>query len=162
MNSENTPRGPLRRFFALPTFFKVMFLPTWISLGLARIIVLTIPFRFVASTLGYHTSVYPAIPLVDKQATIRARQISRLIIGTAKYCPWDANCFAQALTARLFLKIFDIPHAICFGLKRNNQQKLDAHAWVCAGAVRVTGGYSFDQYAVVNSYVSIADWITPK
>lgn len=159
MTRRDTPRGPIRRFFALPVFFQVMFFPAWISLGLARMFVLTIPFRFIAKTLGYHASVHPAVPIIDKHATRRARQISTLITGTAKYCPWNANCFAQALTARLFLNIFDIPHTICFGLKRNSLQKLDAHAWVCTGTVRVTGGYSFDQYAVVNSYVSIPDWI---
>jgi hypothetical protein len=30
---------------------------------------------------------------------------------------------------------------------------MKAHAWVAAGPIRVTGGISFDQYAIVGMYV---------
>lgn len=143
-----------RSFLRLPVFLQLGVLPTWCLLGLARLLVLTIPFRKIAPRLGQHAGIQVSIPIIPKQAVHRARMISRLITTTARYCPWNANCFAQAITARVWLACYGIPYALYFGLKKSPEQQLEAHAWVCAGPVKVTGGDSFDTFTVVSVFVS--------
>ncbi|MFZ6689833.1 lasso peptide biosynthesis B2 protein [Undibacterium sp. SXout11W] len=147
----------LRSFFRQPVFFQLFFLPTWCVLGFARMLVLCIPFRHIAPRLGHHAGIHAAVPLIALESIPRARQISRLVTTTARYCPWNANCFAQAITARLWLGIYDIPYALYFGLKKSEDQQLLAHAWVCAGPVRVTGGESFQEFTVVSMFISSAE-----
>jgi hypothetical protein len=148
----------LGSFLRQPAFFQLYFFPTWCILGLARMLVLSIPFRHIAPRLGHHAGVHAAVPLIAPEAIVRARQISRLIVTTARYCPWNANCFAQTITARFWLGIYGIPYALYFGLKKGEDQQLLAHAWVCAGPVRVTGGDSFQEFTVVSMFVSQAEW----
>jgi hypothetical protein len=72
----------------------------------------------------------------------------------ARFTPWDSNCFAQAITARLLLGLYGLPYALYFGLKRDaGSMGMKAHAWVVAGRIRVTGGASFGRYTVVAMYV---------
>ncbi|MEB0140916.1 MULTISPECIES: lasso peptide biosynthesis B2 protein [unclassified Undibacterium] len=148
----------LRNFLRQPRFFQLGFFPTWCLLGLARMVVLSVPFRQIAPRLGQHAGVNAAVPLLTPAAIFRARQISHLINGSARYCPWNANCFAQAITARCWLKVYGIPYALYFGLKKDAEQKLLAHAWVCAGPVYVTGGNSFSEFTVVSMFLSPALW----
>lgn len=154
MKSVRSLARKLRSFSRLPAFIQLGMVPTWCLLGLARILVLTIPFRTIAARLGKHAGVQISIPIISKQAVMRAHLISRLVRTTARYCPWNANCFAQAITARTWLACYGIPYALYFGVKKSPEQQLEAHAWVCAGPVKVTGGDSFDTFTVVSVFVS--------
>jgi hypothetical protein len=125
-------------------------------LGIARLVVLLISFSNIAPFLGYSVPVQN-MPLqsciVGSRKINRIRQISRLISTTARYCPWKANCFAQAIVARIFLGWFGLPYLICFGLRRGDGQ-LKAHAWVVSGVDFVTGGNGFTDHTVVGCYCS--------
>jgi hypothetical protein len=73
----------------------------------------------------------------------------------AAYTPWDSNCFSQAVTARLLLGLYKVPYVLCFGLSRYREAGvLDAHAWILAGRINVTGGNSFETYTVVGAFLS--------
>lgn len=54
--------------------------------------------------------------------------------------PWTSDCFPQALTARLLLRVARVPHVVTFGLRRDDAGALKAHVWVATGEVAVTGG----------------------
>lgn len=141
----------LKHFWQKDWFFKLGFIPTWLILGLARAMVLSIKFRVLARYLGKHQGILLATPMLTPEQTQRARQISRLITTTSRYCPWRANCFAQAIAARFWLAHFKIPLMLYFGLAKT-ERELAAHAWVSSGRLFVTGGNSFSQYTVVASY----------
>lgn len=147
----------VRNFGHLPTLIRLGLLPTWLLLGLARMLVLCIPFRMIAPRLGRHAGPHAFVPLIPSPLVAQARQIARLIQIAARYCPWRANCFAQAIAARVWLKGLGIPHALYFGVRKDAERRLKAHAWVCAGPVFVTGGGSFGQFTVVGTFVSYAD-----
>lgn len=141
----------IKTFIRQDWFFKLGFLPTWCLLGIARAMVLTTKFRVVARYLGNHQGISVYTPLLTDPQLRRARQISGLITTTSRYCPWKANCFAQAIVARFWLGLFKIPLMLYFGLAKKDGEIL-AHAWVCSGRWYVTGGSSFGQYTVVASY----------
>lgn len=123
-------------------------------LALARLTVLIIPFRSIAPLLGRHIGLDAFIPLTTDQKQKRAHLIGKTIRISAKYAPWDANCFAQAIVARILLKIYKIPYSIFFGLKptSNDIGKMDAHAWTTSDRVAVTGGHGFDRFTVVATF----------
>jgi hypothetical protein len=123
-------------------------------LGLSRLLVLTIPFRRLSALLGKGTGLAPWIPILSAGQTLRALHIGRAVRTMARFTPWDSNCFAQAITARLLLGLYGLPYALYFGVMRDaGPTGMKAHAWIAAGRIRVTGGPSFGQYTVVAMYV---------
>lgn len=150
----STISGKIRTFVGLPAFVKLWAIPVWFMLGLARLAVLVIPMRFLARFMGAAAGLAARLPIVTVQQHARALLISNVIKLAARYAPWNANCFAQALTARFLLGVYDVPYAIFFGLMRDpSSREMKAHAWVGAGPVRVTGGDGFSQFTVVATYM---------
>lgn len=148
-----TLRRKFYSFMQLPAFIRWRIPVTWLLLGLSRLLVLLLPFRWLAPVLGQRTAA-PVVLLVQSAHLVQLRKLKQLIAVTSKYCPWRANCFAQAITARMWLNWWGLPYSIFFGLARDPTQQLKAHAWVMAGPISVSGGYSFSEFTVVASYVS--------
>lgn len=156
-----SPRLLLRKarsFQRQPLFVQLWFLPVWILLGISKALIFTVPFQRLAPWLGQATGIAPWLPLLSEAQTQRARLIGEAVRLTARYTPWDANCFPQAITARWLLGLYGLPYVFFFGLARapDDAVGMKAHAWVAAGRVRVTGGYSFDRYTVVGCFAETA------
>jgi hypothetical protein len=128
---------------------QLLLLPAWLMTGLARLLVLLVPFRLLAPGLGRHHGVSAFIPLLDEKQQAKALSIGRAVRMSSTLAPWNANCQAQAISARILLGLFDVPHAIFYGLAKDPVAKLKAHAWVACGPIQVTGGYAFDEFTVV-------------
>ena len=142
-------------FWNLPLFIKAWFLPVWLLLGMSKVLILTFEFRRIAPFFGRSAGVTSWLPLITNNQASRALSIGRLIKLSARYTPWDSNCFPQAIAARLLLGLYRIPYALYFGLMRETStQKIKAHAWVSAGKVNVTGGNSFRQFTVVHCFIA--------
>jgi hypothetical protein len=145
-----------RSFARRSRFEKVWFFPAWALLGASRFLILFVPFRLLAPQLGKHAGTFSWIPLIDARQKARAMSVARVIALAARYTPWTSNCFPQAVTAKVLLGFFGIPNSLFLGVSRDSAaEKLKAHAWVAAGRVKVTGGYSFDQFTVVGCFVSL-------
>lgn len=144
-----------RSFLRQPLLSQIGFVPVWLFLGVAKALIFTVSFRRLAPRLGVSAGISAQVPLLDPTQEARALQIGRLVRMTARYTPWDSNCFPQAVVARLLLGLHDIPYALYFGLMRDPMSaEMKAHAWVAAGRIRVTGGQSFGQFTVVGCFVS--------
>ncbi len=152
--SENVPRlQKLRTFHAQPWFVQVWAGPTWVLLGIARFLVLTVSFRHIAQRLGGDAGLNAWVPLASPVQEQRAVQIRRTIALVAKNTPWTSNCFAQAIAARVLLGVYGVPYMLYFGTRLDPQRnEMQAHAWVAAGRVPVSGGRSFDTYTVVRMF----------
>lgn len=135
---------------------KACFLPAWFLLGMSRLVILSIPFRYLAPLFGKQSGSSPWIPLVGSRSEARAFSIGRTVRRAAGYTSWKSNCFAQALAAGLLLRFCGIPYSMLFGIARNSGEAITAHAWVAAGRVPVTGGVSFGQFTVVGCFVLAA------
>lgn len=144
-----------RSFRRYSLFVRLWLAPAWLLLGISRALILVVPFRRLAPRLGHHTGAAPWIPLLDRAQERRAQEIGRLVRLAARYTPWQSNCFPQAVTARLLLGLYRIPYALYFGVARAPENTgMQAHAWVTAGRVRVTGGAGFRQFTVVGCFVA--------
>lgn len=139
-----------------PMLILVLLVPSWVLLGLARALILLGSFQRLSHWLGRKSEgLAPVRPGISSQQAKQALQIGRVVRMAARYTPWTSNCFPQAVTARVLLGLFGIPYALYFGLRRDPDfADMQAHAWVVAGDVPVTGGESFAHYAAVGVYLS--------
>lgn len=148
----------MRKFSAFvnkPAFFKLWILPTWCLLGVSKLLIHLVSFRRLERFMGTGCGVSPALALLTSRQRMRATAIGQLVRITACYTPWTSNCFPQALTAALLLRLYRVPYLLCFGLARGRRSDdYLAHAWVSSGPVVVTGGFSFNLYTVVACYLA--------
>jgi hypothetical protein len=122
-----------------------------VFLGLARLAVLTIPFRFLARILG---------PLAKSDGHGAARQetaqstleLGRLIERVARHTPWSSNCLAKAIAAKIMLRRRGVATTLVFGVARTSEGKLEAHAWTRSGEAILTGSDGIDRYFVVAAF----------
>lgn len=148
-----------RSFLKLSLGEQLLIPLVWLMLGLARLAILTLPFRYFSSWLGQHAKVTTFTPVLSAAETRRARQVGRVVRATANVTPWESLCFPQALVASLLLRVAGIPYIMHFGLAKNidpnEKDPMKAHAWVTAGSIAVTGGRNnVFQFAVVGTYLS--------
>lgn len=145
----------LRTAAGLPMRFVGLTALVWALLWPARIAVLIFPLRRMARFYGSDHGVEIVVPDASEAESDTARAIGRAIALAARYSPSSANCYPQALVARVLLRLKRIPHGLFFGVRRDaDSQAMEAHAWVMVGQVPVSGGDSFDSYTVVRCFTS--------
>jgi hypothetical protein len=146
----------VKSFILTASFTKIWLLPVWILLWISRILIIVVPFKKIASTLGTYNGNTVFIPLLTPLERKRALLISRTVRMAARYLPWVANCFAQVIVASLLMKFYNIPYSLFFGLRKPSNllenKAMYAHAWITSGGVSITGGYGFNDYTVVATF----------
>lgn len=129
---------------------------TWLLA--ARLALVFAPFPMIARRLG--AFVPPADPRVaaraapttPEQAQI-ARDISWAVTRGAAHVPFKAVCLPQAMAARIMLRRRGVASAMHFGAARGAEKPLDAHAWLDAAGVKVTGYPVGPQFAEIACFV---------
>lgn len=145
----------LSAFLALDWRYRILVIESFALLGISRIAVLALPFRWIASRLGTHmaeTSIESDLSLEEVQALKRVTWAVRRI---RHYTPWNSNCLAQALAAKTMLARRGINSTIYFGVMKNKEEML-AHAWLRSGKVIVIGGKEMKMYTVVGTFAGEA------
>ncbi|MDD5712916.1 MAG: lasso peptide biosynthesis B2 protein [Smithellaceae bacterium] len=121
-------------------------------LGIARFAVSTLPFSWIAKSLGKHmTETSLDLNPADAQ---RARMIGRAVLSAANYTPWESVCLPQAVAAKWMLSWRHIPGTLYLGVikDRTNPERLAAHAWLRCGDKILTGAQGYHQYTVVSTF----------
>jgi len=103
-----------------------------LALALARLIVLTVPFRFMALWL----SGGPETSFCHEALLLRVR---RAVTMAARNVPWNAVCLPQAMAAKSMLARRGCGSSLHLGADFDAQGKLIAHAWLVAGETIVVG-----------------------
>jgi Transglutaminase-like superfamily len=116
-----------------PLFFGI----SWILLGLSRLaIVGGVPVTRLVGRAGGSPQPATPSPRDQRWAGLITRQVDRAAART----PWRSECYPQAVAARLELIAARVPHTVFFGLRRDENRELVAHAWVQIGDRVVIGG----------------------
>jgi hypothetical protein len=123
----------------------------------ARLALIFIPFPRLARRLG--TFVPPtdpraaqaATPVAPEQAQL-AEDIGWAVTRSARYLPFKAVCLPQAMAARIMLKRRGIESIMHFGAAKG-LDKLDAHAWLDAAGVEITGYPVSEKFAEIGCFV---------
>jgi len=120
-----------------------------VGLMVARMRILTQPFRAIARGMGEF--VPPGDPRVAARRApapegqrIIAEQVGWAVTRAADHVPFRAVCLPQAMAAHAMLKRRGIPSAVHFGAQKGASKPIDAHAWLDAAGVEVTG-YPMDE-----------------
>jgi Transglutaminase-like superfamily len=128
------------------------------DLSVARLALVFVPFPRLARRLG--TFVSPGDPRAggakfgppDKQ-TLLAQDVGWAVTRAARYVPFRAVCLPQAMAARVMLKRRGVGSVMHFGAAMGLEKPIDAHAWLDAAGVEVTG------YPVANNFTEIACFV---
>lgn len=133
----------------MPINKKFLFTETFIWLGLARLILLVLPFKQVAPWLGKHqiaTNNYNSAQkeIIDKMAYF--------IRNASPHTPWESKCLVQAMAARWMLQRRGIGGTLYLGVTKEEGENMKAHAWFKCGDLFVTGRKGHRQYTVVSCF----------
>jgi hypothetical protein len=135
-------RRPLRRFAQVGPRRRLLVLEAAACLLAARLALVFIPFPRLAGWLGTF------VPPTDQRAarasaTPRdvelAKEIGWAVTRSARYVPFRAVCLPQAMAAQAMLKRRGVASVMHFGAGKGSDKPLDAHAWLDAAGVEVTG-----------------------
>lgn len=126
----------------------------FVVLGAASLLIGACPHRWVRRLLGGPDDAQPAAVVLTPAQVLRAERTAVAIRRAVRRAPWRSDCYPQALTARVHLRVQRVPHRMSFGLRRSPEGEMLAHAWVRAADVDVTGGDGAD-FAEVGSFTWI-------
>ena len=124
----------------------------------ARLALIFVPFPRLARRLG--TFVPPADARAAQAANRAtpdqaqlAEDIGWAVTRAARYVPFKAVCLPQAMAAQVMLKRRGVQSVMHFGAAKGTDKPLDAHAWLDAAGVEVTG------YPVAENFAEIACFV---
>jgi len=131
---------------------RLWLLEAFLMLGVARLVVLTLPFKWVSVTLGKHMN--ESGMQISTSDLRQARMIGQAIRSAANYTPWESVCLPQAMAAQWMLKRRHIAGTLYLGVAKDETkpEKLAAHAWLRSGDVLLTGGAGHRQFTVVATF----------
>ena len=123
----------------------VFFVEAWCLLHLAKLVILIVPFKKIASRMG-------SLQLEsthDLQSMEKITQIEHAVRRASRYTLHNSKFYDKALSAKALLFQFGLPATIYFGLAKESENKLSAHAWVRCGNRIVTGKVGMERFTVI-------------
>ena len=136
-------REVARRFRRLSASRRALLIEAIFWLAVARIGLIAIPFRHLASWFGTVSKPKKASEISPhtwgEDGVAVAKDVGWAVTRAARYVPFRAVCLPQAIAAKAMLDRRRIACVMHFGVAKNRDAPMDAHAWLDVGAVEVTG-----------------------
>jgi len=113
------------------------------SMLAARVELLLKPFGQVSERFGEFVS--PADPRVSARAPLDGAQLQMVrdirwaVRAAAPFMPFRSVCLQQAMAGHAMLRRRGIHSVMHFGAGRGDTKPMDAHAWLDASGIKVTG-----------------------
>ncbi|PFR30914.1 stage V sporulation protein S [Bacillus cereus] len=139
----------MKKFLALNTKMKLLFVETFFLLGWARILKM-IPFSKVAPSLGEKDVETGFTP--NEWNTKMLKEISRVIHIMSKYTFWESQCLVKAMAGMKMLEKRGIESTLYLGMTKDEDGKLIAHAWLRSGSFYITGSEGMERFTVVGKF----------
>jgi len=141
--------GPRRRLLAAEA-------AAW--LWFSRLALIFVPFPRLAERLGTFVPPSDARALQargvgSRENVLIAEDIGWAVTRAARYVPFKAVCLPQAMAARVMLKRRGVASVLHFGAGKGQDKPLDAHAWLDAAGVEVTGYPVGSNFAEIGCFV---------
>ena len=127
-----------------------------LCLLMARLALLFVPFPKLARRLGHFVPPEEALRRAAAAAAPDARSAADIgwaVTRAARYVPFRAVCLPQAMAARVMLRRRGVASVMHFGAAKGEAKPFDAHAWLDAAGVEVTG------YPLANGFAEIACFV---
>lgn len=150
-----------KKFFKLPFSKKLVLFETFFMLGIGRITALLFPIgrieRIVES--GNHKcerkSLYKGTDSTECTSEDDPRSMAKIdlvkwsVAVMSRHTPWKSNCFAQALAAHKMLIRRGIPSTLYFGVAKEEEGAMVAHAWLMYTDTVITGENERKRFSTV-------------
>ncbi len=137
------------KYFKKPFTEQALYLEAALWLGMSRLAILILPFRWIAPFLGKHMAHSDENEYRDRQTVIF---VSRAILDMSCHLPWECKCLAQAISGKMMLRRRQIPSTLYLGVAKKEAGDLNAHAWLHAGGINILGGGGLERFAVVSTF----------
>jgi len=156
-----TPRGLRRRlvrFAQVGSRRRAVLIEAVLWLLVARLSLIFVSFPRLARRLGTVVGPDDTRALLvqahcpDDHARLAA-EIGWAVTRAARHVPFKAVCLPQAMAARIMLKRRGVDSVLHFGARIGQDKPIDAHAWLDAAGVEVTG------YPVAETFAEIACFV---
>jgi Transglutaminase-like superfamily len=143
-------RQRLRKFFRQSRRDRLLLIEATVWLGLARLTIGVLPFRWLAPYLGQQQRESPTTDVPDAREHVRC--ISRAVLTMSRHAPWQSSCLAQAIAAKMMLQHRGICSTLYLGVAKDGDEGLVAHAWLRSGATVLTGEPGWERFTVVSTF----------
>lgn len=87
----------------------------------------------------------------SKKNYLFAAHVSQTVARICNKTSWESKCLVRALTAQRMLAKKDIRSTMYLGV-REDQGKMQAHAWLRVGKYIITGGEVCEEFTVVDKF----------
>ncbi len=134
----------------MPLKDRLTFLEALLFLILSRLLIVLFSFKKIAQKLGEPMK-ETSFEISDLSSN-KSRLIAKMIKKASAYAPFRTLCFEQALALKLMLKQRGIACTIYFGIKKNENSKLKAHAWTRVGKNYLTGKIGKEKYQLISTF----------
>jgi hypothetical protein len=125
-----------------------------VLLAAARLVIVLLPFRWLAARLGAHMHESPAESDGDDERSLR--RVRWALGAVSRRAPWRCLCLEQAVAATVMLRRRRLPSTLYLGVARAGERAgVEAHAWVRSGTFFVTGGEARARFTVVSTFASL-------
>jgi hypothetical protein len=131
---------------------RLLLLEAVVLLGVARLLLITIPFRWLAASLGKRMN--ESCARIAESDLQHARLVGQAVRSAANNTPWESVCLPQAVAGQWMLKRRRIPATLYLGVAKDEAkpERLAAHAWLRCGDVILTGNSGHRQFTVVATF----------
>lgn len=127
----------LRNFIKLSWRVKLLLLGSLCIMGIVRLAILTLPFRYLTKFMGRKMAESPS--QLNPKLLSRAVTVGWAVNKLSNFTPWESKCLVRSFTAHIILKLFKIPSTLYFGMAKADSNQLLAHAWLRCGNLTITG-----------------------
>ena len=121
-----------------------------VLLGIARLALLMMPFRYLEPFLGMHMAESPNT--ANPYYRDLVERVSWAVRTASRYLPWECTCLAQAMAGKSMLKRRGVQSTLYLGVAKDSEKNLKAHAWLRSGNVTVIGSQGMDQFSVISTF----------
>lgn len=128
---------------------KMLVLYAWLIMGIVRLVLLIVPFRYLAP---YLSRSWPNECLNYK---LKGNIIAKVLwaIRTASiYTPWQSKCLVRAVTGKIILRQYKVPNILYLGVAKNENKDLKAHAWLCFENNSIAEGRNDGVFTVIAEF----------
>lgn len=138
----------IRSFLLLPYQKKKLFSKSLLFVGLIRLGLWILPYRLLVKWLGLLSSAKTFNRTNDWKVI---KEVTYSVGICAKYVPF-ASCLTQALAARTLLRLCGQNSILKFGVDKDENDKLIAHAWLeIDGKIIIGGSPELSRYKVLTA-----------
>lgn len=140
----------ITKFCKKPLSEQFFYIEIILWLGISRMVILTLPFKWIAPVFGKH------MKTTNETSSKRARQksirVARAIRTLSEHMPWECKCLVQAMTGKIMLRNRNVPTTLYLGVSKKEDGDLIAHAWLRMGQFVILGGGGLERFAVVSTF----------